>query len=113
MIFFFKQKAAYEIDHALPGGGEENEYCKIPETKPMDRSENSHSLGVLIDFGKLKILDLGDLTWDKETQFMCPKNLLGKVDILVVSPHAFRPSSTHPLLPPIPSTLPIMNNSPA
>ena len=32
------------IDHALPGGGETNEYCKIPETKPMDRSENSHSL---------------------------------------------------------------------
>ncbi len=68
------------IDHPMPEGGQDNEYCKIPETKPMDHSENSHSLGVLINFGRLKILDLGDLTWDKEMQFMCPKNLLGNVD---------------------------------
>jgi beta-lactamase superfamily II metal-dependent hydrolase len=99
------------IDHALPGGGEENEYCKIPETKPMDRSENSHSLGVLIGFGKLKILDLGDLTWDKEMQFMCPKNLLGRVDILVVSHHGFRPSSSHALVDAIHSMAAIMNNA--
>ena len=66
------------IDHPLPGGGETNQYCSVPETKPMDRSENSHSLGVLINFGKLKILDLGDLTWDKEMLFMCPVNRLGK-----------------------------------
>src|ERR1700754_3067830 len=54
------------IDHNLPGGGEKNQYCDIAENKPNDRSENSHSLGVLINFGKLKILDLGDLTWEKE-----------------------------------------------
>ena len=100
------------IDHALPGGGEENEYCKIPETKPMDRSENSHSLGVLITFGKLRILDLGDLTWDKEMQFMCPKNLLGRVDVLVVSHHGFRPSSSHALVDAIHSRVAIMNNAP-
>jgi competence protein ComEC len=100
------------IDHALPGGGEENEYCKIPETKPMDRSENSHSLGVLINFGKLKILDLGDLTSDKEMLFMCPKNLLGRVDILVVSHHGFRPSSSHALVDAIHSRVAIMNNAP-
>jgi beta-lactamase superfamily II metal-dependent hydrolase len=99
------------IDHALPGGGEANEYCKIPETKPMDRSENSHSLGVLINFGKLKILDLGDLTWDKEMLFMCPENRLGKVDILVVSHHGFRPSSSHALVDGIHPRVAIMNNA--
>jgi competence protein ComEC len=100
------------IDHPLPGGGQDNEYCKIPEDKPMDRSENSHSLGVLINFGRLKILDLGDLTWDKEMQFMCPKNLLGNVDILVVSHHGFRPSSSHALVDAIHSKVAIMNNAP-
>ena len=100
------------IDHPLPGGGEDNEYCKIPETKPMDHSENSHSLGVLINFGRVKILDLGDLTWDKEMQFMCPKNLLGNVDILVVSHHGFRPSSSHALVDAIHSRVAIMNNAP-
>jgi competence protein ComEC len=101
------------IDHVLPGGGETNEYCKIPETKPMDRSENSHSLGVLINFGKLKILDLGDLTWDKEMLFMCPANRLGKIDILVVSHHGFRPSSSHALVDGIHPRVAIMNNASA
>jgi competence protein ComEC len=100
------------IDHPLPGGGEDNEYCKIPETKPLDRSENSHSLGVLINFGRLKILDLGDLTWDKEMQFMCPKNLLGSVDILIVSHHGFRPSSSHALVDAIHPSVAVMNNAP-
>ena len=99
------------IDHALPGAGEPNEYCKIPETKPMDHSENSHSLGILIVFGKLKILDLGDLTWDKEMQFMCPVNRLGKIDILIVSHHGLSPSSSHALVDGIHPKVAIMDNA--
>jgi competence protein ComEC len=99
------------ITHPMPGAGGDNEFCNIPENKPMDRSENSHSLGVLINFGKLKILDLGDLTWDKEMLFMCPKNLVGNVDILVVSHHGFRPSSSHALVDGIHPRVAIMNNA--
>jgi len=100
------------IDHSLPGGGQANEYCKIEDHKPMDRSENAYSLGVLINFGKLKILDLGDLTWDKEMLFMCPVNRLGKVDILVVSHHGFKPSSSHALVDGVGARVSIMNNAP-
>ncbi|MBS1822657.1 MAG: MBL fold metallo-hydrolase [Acidobacteria bacterium] len=99
------------IDHPLPGAGQANEYCVIKEDKPMDRSENPHSLGVLIEFGKTKILDLGDLTWDKERDFMCPNNLLGNVDVLVVSHHGFRPSSSHALVDAIHSKVAIMDNA--
>jgi beta-lactamase superfamily II metal-dependent hydrolase len=98
------------IDHSLPGGGETNKYCNIPETKPMDRSENSRSLGIFIDFRRLKILDLGDLTWDKEMQFMCPVNRLGKVDILIVSHHGMTPSSSHALVDAIQARVAIMDN---
>jgi competence protein ComEC len=101
------------IDHSLPGGGQPNEFCNIPETKRMDHSENSHSLGVLINFGKLKILDLGDLTWDKEMQIMCPVNKLGKIDILVVSHHGFRPSSSHALIDGIHERVALMDNAEA
>jgi competence protein ComEC len=99
------------IDHPLPGGGETNQYCSTPETKPTDRSENSHSLGVLINFGKLKILDLGDLTWDKEMMFMCPVNRVGGVDILVVSHHGLNASSSHALIDGIHPRVAIMNNA--
>jgi beta-lactamase superfamily II metal-dependent hydrolase len=99
------------IDHNLPRGGEKNPYCDLAENKPNDRSENSHSLGVLINFGKLKILDLGDLTWEKEHAFMCPANRIGTVDLLVVSHHGFRPSSSHALVDGIQPRVAIMNNA--
>jgi competence protein ComEC len=98
------------IDHSLPGGGETNKYCNTPETKPHDATENAHSLGVLINFGKLKILDLGDLTWDKELAFMCPANRLGHIDILVVSHHGLNASSSHALIDGIRPRVAIMNN---
>lgn len=99
------------LDHPLPGAGLGNEFCNIKEDKPMDRSENPRSLGVLITFGKTKILDLGDLTWDKEHDFMCPNNRLGKVDVLVVSHHGFRPSSSHALVDAIHARVAIMDNA--
>jgi competence protein ComEC len=99
------------IDHPLPGAGEPNQYCSVQETKPNDRSENSHSLGVLINFGKLKILDLGDLTWDKEMLFMCPNNRVGAVNILVVSHHGLNPSSSHALVNGVHPRVAIMNNA--
>jgi len=99
------------IDHNLPGGGEKNQSCDVAEKKPNDRSENSHSLGVLLTFGKLKILDLGDLTWEKERMFMCPVNRIGKVDILVVSHHGFIPSSSHALVDGIHPRVAIMDNA--
>ena len=99
------------IDHNLPGGGEKNPHCDVAENKPNDRSENSHSLGILINFGKLKILDLGDLTWEKERMFMCPVNRIGTVDLLVVSHHGFRPSSSHALIDGIQPRVAIMDNA--
>ena len=98
------------IEHALPGAGQPNAYCKDAETQPADPSENARSLGVLITFGKLRILDLGDLTWAKEMELMCPVNKLGKVDVLVVSHHGLFQSSSPALVDAIAPRVAIMNN---
>jgi competence protein ComEC len=98
------------IDHALPGAGEPNAFCKTSETRPADQTENARSLGVLITFGKLKILDLGDLTWAKEMELMCSANKLGKVDILVVSHHGLFQSSSPALVDAIAPRVAVMNN---
>ncbi len=98
------------IDHPLPGAGEPNPYCKASETRPADQTENARSLGVLITFGKLKILDLGDLTWAKEMELMCPVNKLGKVDVLVVSHHGLFQSSSPALVDAVAPRVAIMNN---
>jgi competence protein ComEC len=94
----------------LPGGGEPNDFCKMSERRPADQTENSRSLGVEITFGKLKLLDLGDLTWDKEMQLMCPLNKLGHVDVLVVSHHGWYQSSSPALVDAIHPRVTIMDN---
>ena len=99
------------LQKPLPGAaGEENSFCKTSEVRPADVTENGRSLGIEINFGKLRILDLGDLTWDKEMQLMCPVNRLGHIDILIVSHHGFNQSSSPALLDAIAARAYIMDN---
>jgi len=98
------------IDKPLPGAGAENAACKNSEQRPADQTENPRSLGTLITFGKLKILDLGDLTWDKEMELMCPRNKLGKIDIYIVSHHGWFQSSSPALVYGIDPRVAIMDN---
>jgi competence protein ComEC len=98
------------IQTPLPGAGQPNAFCKESEIRPPDQTENARSLGVLIRFGELKILDLGDLTWDKERDLMCPNNRLGKVDVLVVSHHGWYQSSSPALVDAIHPRVAIMDN---
>ena len=98
------------IAQPLPGGGGPNEYCASSEKRPADQTENARSLGVMITYGRLRILDLGDLTWDKEMELMCPANKLGHVDLLVVSHHGWQQSSSPALVDAITSRVAIMDN---
>jgi competence protein ComEC len=82
------------IEKPLPGAGQDNPYCKDAEQFPADTTENLRSLGTFITFGKLRILDLGDLTHDKEMQLICPTNKIGKLDIYIVSHHGWAQSSS-------------------
>jgi beta-lactamase superfamily II metal-dependent hydrolase len=98
------------IAKPLPGAGQENTACKESETRSADKTENLRSLGTLITFGKLRILDLGDLTWDKEMELMCPVNKLGKVDVYIVSHHGWQQSSSPALVWAIAPRVAIMDN---
>ncbi|ADV81891.1 ComEC/Rec2 family competence protein [Terriglobus saanensis] len=95
---------------ALPGEGAPNPYCAKSEKHPDDKTENSHSLGIRVTFGKLKLLDLGDLTWDKEMQLMCPTNPIGTVDVYIVSHHGWYQSSSPALVHAIHPRVAIMDN---
>lgn len=99
------------LSKPLPGAGQPNEAaCKISEHRPPDQTENGHSLGTLITFGKLRFLDLGDLTWDKEMLLTCPVNKIGKVDVYIVSHHGWYKSSSPALLHGISPRVAIMDN---
>ena len=98
------------IGHTLAGAGQENASCKDAEQYPPDQTENLRSLGTLIRFGKLKILDLGDLTRDKEMELVCPKNKLGLIDIYIVSHHGWYQSGSPAFLNAIAPRVAIMDN---
>lgn len=98
------------ISRPFPGAGQPNPYCKQAENFPPDKTENARSVGTLLTFGKLRILDLGDLTKDKERELMCPVNKLGKVDIYIVSHHGWYQSSSPALVDAIAPRVSIMDN---
>jgi beta-lactamase superfamily II metal-dependent hydrolase len=86
------------IAQALPGAGQPNDACSGVQEKASDPSENARSLGTVIQFGKLRIVDLGDLTWNKELELMCPNNKLGKADIYIASHHGIDQSNSPALV---------------
>jgi competence protein ComEC len=98
------------INRDLPGGGAVNRYCAQEPMPREDRTENGHSLGVMITFAGTRILDLGDLTKDRERMLMCPTNRIGGVDIDIVSHHGWEQSSSAALVHAIQPRVAIMDN---
>jgi beta-lactamase superfamily II metal-dependent hydrolase len=98
------------IENPLPGAGAQNLACSTTEKRAADQTENARSLGTIITFGKIRILDLGDLTWDKEMELVCPVNKLGPIDIFVVSHHGWLQSNSPALLAAISPRVAIMDN---
>ncbi len=91
------------IGSPLPGADQPNPFCSGVARKETDPTENARSIGTVITFGPLRIVDLGDLTWNKELELMCPDNKLGRANILVVSHHGMAlsnsPALVHALAP--------------
>jgi competence protein ComEC len=98
------------IDKPLPQGGQQNAACAKSPEKEAENSENDRSVGMVITFGRTRILDLGDLTWAKERPLMCPVDKLGKVDVYVVSHHGFARSGSPALLDAVAPRVAIMDD---
>ena len=98
------------IEKALPGAGQPNPVCTNSAPSLADKTENPRSLGALITFGKLKILDLGDLTAEKEHELMCPLNKIGTVDIYIASHHGFNQSGSAVLVHAVTPRVAIVDN---
>jgi competence protein ComEC len=98
------------ITKALPGGGQANALCASAEQRKPDPSENAQSLGFVMTFGKFKIVDLGDLTWNKELELACPSNLLGKVDVYLTTHHGMDASGPAQIVHALAPRVAIMNN---
>lgn len=90
--------------------GKENPYCKGFEARAVDDTENARSVGSYISFGKFRVVDLGDLTWNKEHELACPANKLGEVDVYIVTHHGMNMSGPAAIVDALHPRVAIMNN---
>jgi len=64
-----------------------NPYCEGANPGEEDTGENARSLGYVLTIGEFQMLNLGDLTFDRQHLMACPENLIGSVDLLQVPHH--------------------------
>lgn len=102
--------AGETIASPLPGAGQPNPACAGYERPPADHTENSQSVGVLVTFGKFRLLDMGDLTKDREYPLVCPDNKIGTVNLWVVSHHGMDLSNSLPFAHALDARVAIMDN---
>jgi beta-lactamase superfamily II metal-dependent hydrolase len=100
------------IAKPLAAGGEQNPACASSPLKDAEGTENDRSVGMVLTFGKLRILDLGDLTWNKERGLMCPANKIGQFDVYIVSHHGLINSGSPALVDAIAPRVSIEDNGP-
>jgi beta-lactamase superfamily II metal-dependent hydrolase len=98
------------IKSALKGGGQVNPYCRTFKPQDPDPTENAQSVGSIVTFGSFRVAHLGDLTWNKEFDLMCPNNPIGTVDLNIVSHHGQPVSNAEVLVHAIAARAAIMNN---
>src|SRR5947207_12762718 len=94
----------------LAGAGRPNPYCADSKAQDPDPTENAQSVSSYITFGKFHIVHMGDLTYNKELDLMCPNNRLGAADLFLVSHHGQAISNSPALVHALHPRAAIINN---
>lgn len=98
------------VTAALGGTAAPNPLCKDFKPRDPDPTENARSVGTVIKYGNFRMLDLGDLTWNKEHDLACPSNLLGTFDVYLTTHHGMNMSGPAALVHAIRPRVVVMNN---
>jgi beta-lactamase superfamily II metal-dependent hydrolase len=102
--------AGQVLRNALPGAGGANPYCAATTTQASDATENAQSVGTHLAFGSFRAIHLGDVTWNKEMELMCPNNPVGSVDLFLVSHHGQASSNSPALVHALQPRVAVINN---
>jgi beta-lactamase superfamily II metal-dependent hydrolase len=102
----------------LPGQGAANSSCADFRPQGTDITSRAadggdrRSVSLFLTYGRFRTVIMGDLTWNKEFELMCPRNPLGDVDVYLVSHHGSDTSGSPALVHALRPRAAIMNNGP-
>lgn len=98
------------LSKPLAGAGASNPACPAVLPDPIRVDDNAASVGTLWEFGKFRMADLADLLQWAELRLVCPKNLIGTVDLFMVTHHGLAQSNAPALIQALQPKAAIANN---
>ena len=75
------------ITKPLKGAGTANPACQDAEQQAAAGPENQRMVGLMVQFGKFRLLNLQDLDWEREMSLVCPIDELGPITLWHASRH--------------------------
>ena len=102
----------HSLPKPLPGAGGPGPLCDTAPLAADGGVENAMSVASVLSFGKVRIANFGDLTWNREQDLVCPIDKLGHVAILLVSHHGLALSSNPASLAAMRPDIAVMSNGP-
>ena len=100
------------LSKPLSGGGQATAECATLEDQVEDGTENFRSIGLRIQLGAFRFVDLGDLSGNTLGQMVCPVNLLGHASVYLVAHHGNYDSNVPAIVAALGPQAAIMNNGP-
>ncbi len=105
--------AGQAITKPLPGAGAANPACASFQPHGTEPDpDNDQSVGIVVQFGRFRFIDMGDLTWNYEQKLVCPNNLIGKIDLYQTTHHGLDRSNSPQFVWAIAPKVAVMNDGP-
>ncbi len=83
----FVSSAGTALAKPMAGAGERNAACGTSPVPAQEPNENPRSTGFVLQFGRFRFLDPGDLTGQPLFALACPDDVIGRVDVYLVAHH--------------------------